>query len=132
MCLGQVIGVCVPASETLRPLSWDMVESGGLGHGLPQFPATSLARPEEKVGWPVPFCSASQPLKPSGQRAQLSVPCLRGVDGQACVLSCCGDWSLVESYLRGVAGRERVGARWAMSVLLISGRGGRWAPLLLD
>jgi hypothetical protein len=47
---GTGTGVSVLASDTLRLLSWDLVQSdGGLGTRLPHFPATSRARSEEEA-----------------------------------------------------------------------------------
>lgn len=111
MWLEQVVGVCVPARDTGRPLSWDVVESGrGLGGmDCPTFQQLPWLGLKRKLA-ATPLCSASWHLslwEPLRQEAQLSVTCKVCVNRSAFFPHCgdCGDCGFL-SLRSGSQGRE--------------------------
>lgn len=103
-------GVAGAGPPGLSPGAWlNLVEVWG--HGLPQFLATSLARPEEKA-----LCSASWHLSlwdPSGQEVLLPVTCRVWVNRPAFLLTVGTgtEWQRPKELGRG----------WAISMLLVWG-----------
>lgn len=102
MWLEQVVGICVLARDTGRPLSWEMVESGGGLGGVdcPSFQQLPWLGLKRKLA-ATPLCSASWHLslwEPSRQEAQLSVTCKVCVNRSA-FFPHCGDcgvlWILI-------------------------------------